>query len=106
MKIAAAHNFSSRSGASRSRLDLKGDEPFLGIGQDGEIRVGILPKTQKALVRFAGGLEFLLLLVQQAETIVKLNHVRGGVPFGLYSFPIPPNGIVPMRVQVSARAPM
>ena len=34
----------SASRTSRSRLDLKGDEPFLGIGQDGEIRVGILPK--------------------------------------------------------------
>src|SRR5438552_16031590 len=46
--------FSSRSGASRRRLGLKRDEPLLGIGQDGEIRVGILPEMQKALIRFAG----------------------------------------------------
>src|SRR4029434_5256827 len=73
-------------GASRglgSRLGLKGAESLLGVDQDGEIRIGILPKMQKALVSFAGGTEIFLLLAQQAEAIMKLNHVRGRVSFRL-----------------------
>ena len=61
-------NDESASRTSSSRLGLKGAESLLGVDQDGEIRVGILPKMQKALVSFAGGTEIFLLLAQQAET--------------------------------------
>src|SRR5262245_62195765 len=49
---------------------------------------------QKAPVRFACRLQFLLLLVKQAEAVVELGHVGGGVLLGLQRLPVMANRIV------------
>src|SRR5215813_13714456 len=49
---------------------------------------------QKAPVRFACRLQFLLLLVKQAKAIMELSHVRGGVLLGLERLTVIANRIV------------